>query len=120
MGWVYIIHFEQKLGRAGHYCGYTAKGIRARIASHRETTWTPLPEPVRLDDGRVIAGEKHGPGALLMGVINSKGIAWEVARIIRNATRKDERKIKNTKHIARYCPICNPNAERQYPKGETT
>lgn len=117
MGWVYIIHFDQKLGRAGHYCGYTSKGIRARIASHRETTWTPFPEPVHLDDGRVIAGEKHGPGALLMGVVNSKGIGWNVSRIIRNATRADERRIKNTNHLARYCPICNPQARDYQPKG---
>lgn len=117
MGWVYIIHFDQKVGHAGHYCGYTSKGIRRRIASHRETTWTPYDEPVRTDDGRVIAGEKHGPGALLMGVVNSKGIPWEVARIFRNVTRAFERRIKNTKHIARYCPICNPNARDYQPKG---
>lgn len=119
MGWVYIIHFASPLGHASHYCGYTSKGIRARIASHRETTWTPYDKPVRLDDGRVIAGEKRGPGAVIMGVVNSKGIDWTVARIFRNVTRTFERQIKNTKHVGRYCPICNPGAKNYQPKGAT-
>jgi len=117
MGWVYIIHFNKKLSHAGHYCGYAGRSLRRRLTSHRETTWIPFEKPVRLDDGRVIAGKKHGPGAVIMGVVNSKGIRWEVAKIFRNVTRAFERQIKNTKHLARYCPICNPEAKDYHPKG---
>lgn len=117
MGWVYILHFETPLcGRVQHYIGYTAKGIRARLQSHRDTNWEPLPEPIITQDGRVIKGKKTGPGATIMGVVNHMGIDWKVSRMFRNVGRDFERSLKNTKKVSVYCPLCSEKPRDYHPK----
>ena len=118
---VYLLHFKRPLPRgrskngtllkAGHYMGWT-DDLVGRILEHSETTWSPLPEPVVTEDGRKITGVKHGAGARLMGVVNSKGISWELARTWDGADQTAESRLKNRKEAPRLCPKCNPEAYR--------
>ena len=82
--YVYLIHFKHKLHHAGHYVGFS-KCLAFRIASHRE-----------------------GTGAKLIRAINRLGIPWMVVRTWRVDGQGFERYIKNQKHAARFCPVCNP------------
>jgi len=116
---VYLIHLEKPLARgvspdgqalkAGHYIGYT-EDLVGRILDHGDTTWEPLDEPVTLEDGRICTGAKHGPGATFMGVANTRGIGYELARTWEGpgADRMFERRLKNYKNAPRLCPVCDP------------
>lgn len=87
---VYLIHFHSRYRHAGHYVGWTEEdNLDARIEEHR-----------------------RGNGARLMAVVREAGIDWEVARVWPGYTRKDERRIKNSGHIPRYCPICREHHAR--------
>lgn len=79
---VYLIHFETPYKHAQHYVGF-AKDIAKRLAKH-----------------------KSGSGARLIQVAQDNGIEWHLARIWKEATRTDERKLKNRGSAKRYCPIC--------------
>lgn len=79
---VYLIHFETPYKHAKHYLGF-ATDIYRRLNKH-----------------------KSGTGARLMQVIQQEGIEWQLARVWKDATRNDERKMKNAGGGARYCPIC--------------
>jgi len=82
--YVYLIHFKTKLHHAGHYIGFS-KCLDFRIASHRD-----------------------GTGAKLIRAINQLGIPWIVIRTWRVDGQAFERTLKNQKHAARFCPLCNP------------
>ena len=82
--YVYLIHFKTKLHHAGHYIGFS-KCLGFRIASHRD-----------------------GTGAKLIRAINRLGIPWMVIRTWRVDGQGFERYLKNQKHAARFCPLCNP------------
>ena len=82
--YVYLIHFKYKLHHAGHYIGFS-KCLDFRIASHRE-----------------------GTGAKLIRAITRLGIPWIVIRTWRVDGQGFERHLKNQKHAARFCPLCNP------------
>ena len=94
---VYLIHFQTKLKHAGHYVGYAAH-VRQRIAHH-----------------------KDGTGARLLAVCNALGIEYDIARTWDGEGRDFERKLKNCKNTARYCPVCKQGNAREYkPKGTVT
>ena len=82
--YVYLIHFKHKLHHAGHYIGFS-KCIDFRIAAHRE-----------------------GTGAKLIRAITRLGIPWIVIRTWQVDGQGFERYLKNQKHAARFCPLCNP------------
>ena len=82
--YVYLIHFKYKLHHAGHYVGFS-KCLDFRIASHRD-----------------------GTGAKLIRAITRLGITWIVIRTWRVDGQGFERYLKNQKHAARFCPLCNP------------
>ncbi len=81
--YVYLIHFKSKLHHAGHYIGFS-KCLDFRIACHRE-----------------------GRGAKLIRAINRLGIPWIVVRTWKVDGQGFERWLKNQKHAARFCPLCN-------------
>ena len=95
---VYLIHFQTKLKHAGHYVGYAEK-VNKRLAHHR-----------------------HGTGARVLAVCNERGIEYDIARTWEGEGRDFERKLKNCKNAARYCPVCNGHAREYHPtkKGTVT
>lgn len=93
---VYILHFSQKVsGKAGHYAGF-ADQVQARLKHHRN--WT---------------------GARLTAVAAERGIQMTVARTFEGADRNFERKLKKTKNLSRYCPICMGEKCRSYHPRKT-
>jgi hypothetical protein len=125
---VYLLHLDKPLSRgvrsrdgkpltAGHYIGFTDDLI-SRIDDHVSTTWRPLEEPCTTEDGRKLLGVKHGQGSTFMGVVNSKGIDWRLARTWDGelADRSWERKLKKWNNAPRFCPICNPETALHYMK----
>jgi predicted GIY-YIG superfamily endonuclease len=97
-GIVYLIHFDapligvqknpdaKKLGIAKHYLGW-ALNLDARLTEHRS-----------------------GNGSRLMAAVASRGITWRVARTWENATRTQERRLKNQGSACKICPICKEAA----------
>jgi hypothetical protein len=118
---VYLLHLDQPLPRgvsnrgtplnAAHYIGWT-NDLIARIDEHVSTTWEPLSEPLITEDGKKIAGVKHGPGARFLGVCNFKGIPWRLARIWegKEADPRWEKRVKSYHASGLLCPVCNPRA----------
>ncbi len=84
---VYLIHLERPLAHSQHYIGFVdaEKGytVEARLAKHRK-----------------------GPGSPMLRAATRNGIAFDVVRVWPNATRTDERKLKNRKRARCLCPIC--------------
>jgi predicted GIY-YIG superfamily endonuclease len=80
---IYLIHFDTPYQHAQHYLGF-ATDIAKRLNKH-----------------------KSGHGARLMQVVEDAGITWQLARIWREGTRTEERRLKNGGSSRRYCPICN-------------
>jgi predicted GIY-YIG superfamily endonuclease len=89
---VYLLHFETPLHHARHYIGY-AEHVKRRLEHHR-----------------------NGTGARLLQVCNERGIAYDLVRTWEGEGRDFERKLKNCKHAARYCPMCNTRARQYRPK----
>ncbi|MBI5951871.1 MAG: GIY-YIG nuclease family protein [Chloroflexi bacterium] len=91
---VYILHLDSPLKHARHYVGFASK-VNRRLEHHRS-----------------------GSGARFTQVCNENGITYQLARVFEQADRAFERKLKNCKHTARYCPICAGEKARAYkPKG---
>lgn len=105
MGTIYLIHFNQKYCHAQHYIGYTDQDVMARLEEHAKTIWQRYEQPVDNGNGHIKAGAKHGEGALLMGVINSLGIGFQLVRTWTGG-RNLERMLKAKHHASRFCPIC--------------
>jgi len=85
---VYLIHFNAKLtGHARHYIGWT---------------WDEKSLPRRIHHHRI------GQGARIMAVVAERGIGFDVVRTWPEGDKFHERKLKNQKHAARLCPVCNP------------
>ena len=82
--YIYLTHFKHKLHYAGHYIGFS-KCLDFRFASHRE-----------------------GTGTKLIRAITRLGILCLVIRTWRVDGQGFERYLKNQKHPARFCPLCNP------------
>ena len=84
-GLVYVIHFKKPFKHAKHYIGFCEFGnLEKRMEAHRK-----------------------GNGSKLMKAVTEAGIDWEVANIYENVDRGFERKLKNQKNSARFCPFCN-------------
>lgn len=84
---VYLLHFDSPINPAHpcrHYLGY-ASDLNKRLALHQA-----------------------GQGARLTQVAKERGITWQLVRIWKNATRTDERRLKNKKCGPRLCPLCHP------------
>jgi len=82
---VYLIHFEKKYGRMGHYCGFSKseKTLPARIAHHRA-----------------------GTGSRWLAFMNQLGIGWKVVRVWNEGDKNFERKLKRRKKLRSECPVC--------------
>ncbi len=84
---VYLLHFDQKLEHAGHYCGWTPNGVEQRLEKHLK-----------------------GNGAKLVKAVVASGRAVVVAATWKHddcqEARRQERQMKQTHNLARYCPVC--------------
>ncbi|MEP0806735.1 MAG: endonuclease [Chloroflexota bacterium] len=91
---VYLIHLDAPLHHARHYVGY-AEHVKQRLAHHRQ-----------------------GTGARILAVCNERGIEYDIVRTWEGAGKTFERKLKNCKHAARYCPKCTTRPRDYNPKLE--
>jgi predicted GIY-YIG superfamily endonuclease len=80
MGTVYLLHFDQRLGRCRHYLGYTTN-LEQRLEDHR-----------------------MGRGGKTTARFKAVGIGFKLAAQWAGS-RDDERRLK-TKNVASLCPIC--------------
>jgi predicted GIY-YIG superfamily endonuclease len=85
---VYLIHFNPKLGHAGHYCGY-AQDVQARFAEH-------------------LAGK----GARICQVAIERGIRLHLVRQWPGGDRTFERKLKDGS-LTELCPLCREASIRR-------
>ena len=81
-GTVYLLHFDAPFKHAKHYVGWTEGPVENRLNDHRS-----------------------GNGARLLAVLKQAGIGFVLARTWAG-TRTLERAIKNSRHVPRYCPLC--------------
>lgn len=90
---LYLIHFDRPYKHARHYLGWTksADTLDARLDHHRA-----------------------GTGARLLAVLKREGIGWQVSRTWLDGTKQDERKLKRTRNLPHYCPVCQPEIAAQY------
>lgn len=107
-GTIYLIHFERPVGLpddnrqakgrgprkgqvfgASHYCGF-AKDFEKRLEQH-----------------------KNGNGSKLCAAARRAGIAFSIVRTW-EGTRALERKIKNTRQLKGYCPVCKAEVLRKH------
>lgn len=79
---VYLLHFNERYGQAGHYIG-SAADLDARLAEH-----------------------EAGLGERLLAVVKEAGIGWTLARTWPGG-RARERQIKNQGGASRCCPMCD-------------
>jgi len=89
---VYLLHLIPPYRHARHYMGWSADVAR-RLARHA-----------------------NGQGARLLAVALAAGCTWRLVRLWPNASRADERKLKNMMGV-RCCPLCRgrspcPNVRR--------
>ena len=80
MGIVYLLHFDQRLGRRRHYLGYTTT-LERRLKDHR-----------------------LGRGGKTTALFRKAGIGFELAAQWAGSP-EDERRFK-AKNLASLCPIC--------------
>ena len=85
-GYVYLIHFEEKLHHAGHYIGWSQE--------------YPLIKGGRLDT------HKKGQGARILNALVERGIGFNVVQIWHDQNGFYERKLKNRKNAGRECWKC--------------
>lgn len=87
---VYLICLERPYKHARHYVGF-AKQLERRLAHHAADT-----------------------GARFLQVVRAAGIGWTLARVWEGKDRTFERKLKNTKSVRDYCPLCAGKRARAY------
>lgn len=98
MGIVYLLHFDSPLGnekhQAIHYVGFSQnrRTLKARIEHHQNGT----------------------ARCSITNALKEKGIGFQLATTFKKVERAFERKLKNTKKVARYCPICHPEGAQEY------
>ena len=78
---VYLLHFDTKLGHAGHYIGFSADVTR-RMREH-----------------------KRGQKTKIMRAIRRAGIGFVLARTWEGG-REEERQLKARHNAPRLCPVC--------------
>jgi predicted GIY-YIG superfamily endonuclease len=81
-GTVYLLHFAEPYKHAAHYLGFTTDLV-GRLTDHAA-----------------------GQGARLTRVVKDAGINWTLTRVWADATRTDERRLKNRHGAGRFCPAC--------------
>lgn len=86
MGFIYLLHFHTPYKHAKHYLGYSEKNYEKRIEHHRRGT----------------------SKAKLMTAVKKAGISFDVALIIPNVDRAEEKRLK-LRGKGRLCPICIQN-----------
>src|SRR5262249_33453638 len=79
---VYLIHFSKAYRHARHYIGFTTD-LNKRLVDHLA-----------------------GMGARLLEVVVQNGIEFRLARVWPGADRNFERRLKNWKGAAKFCPLC--------------
>ncbi len=92
-GTIYLLHFDPRYRHAGHYLGWTGNGVGDRIGQHLAGRGSPL----------VAAAVGAGSRVELVAT-------WA-------GDRNDERRIKRTGAVGRYCPACHEDPRR--PPGLT-
>ena len=80
-GWIYIAHFVPAFKHAKHYTGWT-EDLRTRFQAHRK-----------------------GQGSNLIKHVIHAGHVIKLF-VVKRGTRKEERRLKNSAHPERICPIC--------------
>lgn len=90
-GYVYIVHLARPLtgSKSRHYVGFSTQ-VKKRLWHHRK-----------------------GTGSNFLLEANRQGIPYALV-VIQAGTKRDERRLKNCKNTARYCPCCNPGKARVY------
>lgn len=86
-GYIYVLHFEEKLAHAQHYVGST-RNLQKRLIAHA-----------------------NGAGSNLCRVLGEKGIEWKLGGLHvthQAGLRRLERQLKDQCHAHRYCAICSP------------
>ena len=78
---VYLFHFNERLGHAGHYIGFTSD-LPRRMSEH-----------------------KRGHGTKIMRAIRRAGIGFVLARTWEGG-REEERQLKARHNAPRLCPVC--------------
>jgi len=94
MAYIYILHFNEPVAHANHYCGCT-NNLLARMACHA--------------DGR---------GSRLTRELYSRGIEWTLAGLMtctKAQMRRLERHLKTQHNTPRHCPLCMPNSAVSIP-----
>lgn len=80
---IYLIHFDRPLHHAQHYIGFCKEGSLAdRIKQHTA-----------------------GRGAKILAALKARNIGWQVVKTFAG-DRHEERRMKNCKKSALFCPIC--------------
>ena len=99
---VHRLHRDATVGnerhQAQHYIGFSENGhtLSARIDHHRKGT----------------------SGASIMHALKERGIGFVLARTFKGASRSFERRLKKTKKVRVYCPICSQKPRAYKPKGD--
>lgn len=88
---VYLLHFLHPRYHAQHYIGYTEskRTLAARLEHHRTGT-----------------GAKYMRNISRAMEQDGEKLEFVCARIWKDGTRTDERRLKNQNHTPRLCPIC--------------
>lgn len=85
---VYLLHFDQKVAdHAQHYCGWTPNGVEARLQKHLS------------GNGSKLVKAAVDIGCAVVVAATWKHDDWKEAR-------RQERQMKRTNNLNRYCPIC--------------
>lgn len=94
MGIVYLLHLNTPLAHAKHYTGWSTnkKTLAQRLAHH----------------------ERGTANCNFTDALHEKGIGFTLAATIPGVDRNFERRLKETHNVTRYCPICNPKAQKKY------
>lgn len=87
-GTIYLLHLDPAYKHARHYLGWTAGDVEDRVFTH-------------------VAGR----GSPLVRAAVQAGSLVVVARTWDDSDRFEERRMKKTKNVPNYCPICNPDEE---------
>jgi hypothetical protein len=88
VGEIYLLHFDRKYAHAQHYLGW-ALDHKPRVENHRK-----------------------GRGAKLTRAAADAGIGMRVARVWRNVTRFDERRLHRWNNNSDLCPVCRAAASK--------
>lgn len=87
---VYLLHLSAPYQHARHYIGWS-RDLERRLAHHAA-----------------------GTGARFLQVVREAGLTWTLARVWEGQDRTFERRLKDTHHSARYCPLCAGEKVRAY------